>query len=167
VSATQKKITSIFFILLGFVPMLFVLVFVIRQQSIRERMKERLEEEMLHTVTIPLSELHWTEKNKEILVHGRMFDVKSLHYAGDKVILRGLYDDEETALNKSFSEGWKKKASYQRQLLAHLFQCLRGFYCNSTTETLSEHDHLKHLTAFSFPSLMSQFKLILTPPPRC
>jgi hypothetical protein len=166
VSTTFRKITSLFFILLGFVPMLFVLVFVIKQQNVRNRMKERLEQEMLHTIVIAENEFHWTEEGKEIFVHGRMFDVKSIEHFNGRVIVRGLYDDEETALNKSFNESWKKKSSHQRQLLAQLFQSLRGFYCDAMPDFLAQAYPLKELNDTSSPKLITQFKLILTPPPR-
>jgi hypothetical protein len=146
--------------------MLFVLVFVMKQQSVRNRMKERLEEEILHTISLADNEVHWTEKGEELIVQGRMFDVKSMEHLNGRVILHGLFDDEETALNRSFNENWKKRSSHQRQLLAQLFQCLRGFYYHSIPDLLLQLHKQQYLTLLSSPKLMSQFKLILTPPPR-
>jgi CHASE3 domain sensor protein len=64
VKFATKKITSLFFILLGFTPLLLSVVFVIKQQSIRHTMKERMEEQMLHAVTLPQPEIIWLKKGK-------------------------------------------------------------------------------------------------------
>ena len=68
-----KKITGLFFILPGFVPLLFIIAFSVKQQAIRHRMKERMENQSLHSITLNNNEIHWAKKGKEIRVNGIMF----------------------------------------------------------------------------------------------
>lgn len=152
--------------MLGFIPMLFTFLFILKQQSVRQRMKGRLEEEMLHTINLADHEVRWVEDGKEIMVDGRMFDVKSVEYLPGRIIFHGLFDDEETALNKTFGENWKKKSLQQSLLLAHLFKCLRGFYFDTADELIFQLQKQEHITVLSSPRLLSQFKPILTPPPQ-
>ncbi len=39
-------------------------------------MREALEEAHLQTVNVAAGEVHWIERGKEILLHGRLFDVE-------------------------------------------------------------------------------------------
>lgn len=161
-----KKITSILFILLGFAPLLFVLLFSMKQQSIRRRMKERMEEQMLHTITINNTDIRWEKEGKEIWVQGKMFDIKSIEYKDETTIFHGLFDDEETVLKKAFNDGWKKNSSAQNQLLVQLFQSLRGICLNPDTDFVLFPEGLQHLGSTSACKLPSYFQIILTPPPQ-
>ena len=161
-----KKISSLFFILLGFTPLLFVLLFSIKQQSIRHHMKERMEKQLLHTITLANTEIQWVKQGKEIWVHGKMFDIKSIEYKNGMTTFHGLYDDDETLLNKNFNEGWKKNMAQQNQLLVQFFQCLQSYYHHPATDFALIPGNQHHLVLLSFPALLSQFKTIPTPPPK-
>lgn len=160
-----KKITSILFILLGFTPLLFVLFFAIKQQSIRHRMKVRMEEQSLFTISIADNEIHWLIKGKELWIQGRLFDIKSIEYKDGIATLHGLYDEEETTLYYAFNEAWQKNCSDQNQLLSELFECLQDVYFSHHTAIPTLADKQHHIAALS-PKLLSQFKTILTPPPQ-
>jgi len=129
-------------------------------------MKERMEKQLLQTITLPNSEIQWVKKGKEIRVQGKMFDIKSIEYKKGATIFHGLYDEEETLLNKHFNEGWKKNMAQQNQLLVQFFQCLQTFYHQTSTVFFSNTENPNYLLSFSSPALPSQFKLILTPPPQ-
>ena len=161
-----KKITSILFILLGFTPLLFVTFFAIKQQVIRHQMKERMEDQILHTITLTDNQIHWSKKGKEIWVEGKMFDIKSTEHKNGMTIFHGLFDEEETMLKKNFTNGWKKNQSEQNQLLAQIFQCLSSIYFNLPTDISVLSDSQNNLSFFSSPKLLTQFRMILTPPPQ-
>lgn len=129
-------------------------------------MKERMEKQLLQTITLINSEIQWVKKGKEIRVQGKMFDIKSIEYKNGITIFHGLYDEEETLLNKHFNEGWKKNMAQQNQLLMQFFQSLQVFYYPASTAIFSTTENPNHLVSYSFPALPSQFKLILTPPPQ-
>ena len=63
-------------------------------------MEEKLESEYLETVSIPINEIEWFEKGKELLLHGKLFDVKSSTEQGSEIIFTGLYDEKETRIRE-------------------------------------------------------------------
>lgn len=137
-----------------------------KQQSIRRRMKERMEEQMLRTITLNNSDIHWEKEGKEIWVQGKMFDIKSIEYKNGTTVFHGLFDDEETALKKAFNDGWKKNSSAQNQLLIQLFQNLRGICLNPDINFALFADGSQH-SGSPYPcKLPSYFQIILTPPPQ-
>src|SRR6188474_189825 len=76
-TALLKKISAFFLLLTGAIPLLFTLFFLVKQQMIRYEMKEKLEKEFLHTITVPREEVTWVKYNKEIIVGDKLFDVNS------------------------------------------------------------------------------------------
>jgi len=59
-------------------------------------MEEKLENSQLQTIVIPVSDVQWYEENKEIIVGGKLFDIKSVVYQDGVASFTGLYDDQET-----------------------------------------------------------------------
>ena len=161
-----KKITSILFILLGFTPLLFVTFFAIKQQVIRHQMRERMEDQILHTITLADNQIHWSKAEKEIWVDGKMFDIKSTEHKNGMTTFHGLFDEEETLLKKNFANGWKKNLSQQNQLLAQIFQCLNSIYFNPPADISVLSESQNNLSFFSSPKLLTQCRMILTPPPQ-
>ena len=159
-----KKITSLFFILLGFVPLLFVLVITIKKHDIHERMKEKLESQHLQTIIIAENEVTWMDKH-EIWVNNSMFDIHTRKLEHGIYTFTGLYDDDETILVEQERNAMGKN-NEQNKLLVLLFKCLPTF-CNQHNEIQnpsSKHDCYSMLTP---PIPISQFREILTPPPQC
>jgi hypothetical protein len=161
-----KKISASLFILLGFTPLLFIIYTSIKQQEIRQNMKRQLEIKMLHTITLAKKEVHWLKEGKELIINGRMFDVKSFQPAGDgKISFTGLYDDDETSLVNKVRESQKTGNNTGGKLLAQLFQFLQSSVNNTTEEIF-----IPSLHSNSFPGieqgLASQYITILSPPPQ-
>ena len=100
---TSKKITASGFLFLLALPLLLSLCFFIRQKVIQHEVHERLEKTMLQKITIPLHKLHWVEKEKEVLIDGELFDVKSYQVSGNQVHLTGLFDIAEKELVKQLT----------------------------------------------------------------
>jgi hypothetical protein len=161
-----KKITSLLFILLGFTPLLFVIFFSMEQQAIRHRMKERMEQQALHSITLANHEIQWVKPGKEIWVHGKMFDIKSTEQQNGMTTFHGLYDEEETALKKNFTTGWKKKMAQQKHLLGQLFQSLHAIDFVPAPDLPMLFCKQHYTLSLSAPKLLSQFKTIPTPPPQ-
>ncbi len=161
-----KRTTALLFTLLGFAPLLFILLTGIKQQGIRHNMRRRLESNMLHTITIAKKDVRWLKDGKEILINGRMFDIKSSKSAGDgKISFTGLYDDEETSLVKEISKNQQNENNAGGKLLAQLFQLLSSTFNNTAQEIF-----IPSLNSNPFPvmaqQLPSRFKTILSPPPQ-
>jgi hypothetical protein len=81
-------------------PLLVPSIYTVRLAHIHFEMKEKLEREHLVTLSIPVQEFRWYEQDKEIILDNRMFDVRELQRVGNHYLVKGLYDDEETALEQ-------------------------------------------------------------------
>lgn len=99
-SAAIRKLLTVALILIFAAPVSLLLAYQVQLCFNRFEMLERLEEESLHTISIPKTDLHWAIPGKEIRLGSRLFDVKDLKDNGDFVLLSGLFDDEEEALEK-------------------------------------------------------------------
>ena len=161
-----KKITALLFTLLGFAPLLFIIITHIKQQEIRHNMKRQLESNMLHAITLAKNDIYWLTDGKEIIINGRLFDVKSFHPAGTgKICFTGLYDDDETSLINKVKENQQTENTTGGKLLTQLFQFLQSA-CNNTPEEI----FIPPFNNIHFPGieqrLPSQFMAIISPPPQ-
>jgi len=161
---TLKKISAFFLLLSGAMPLLFTLFFLVKQMIIRYEMKEKLEQELLHTITVPREEVRWVKYNEEIIVGDKLFDVKSTYEIDGLCFFIGLFDAEETALNDLLEKDHDDKN--ENDLLGQLFQCLQSPCINISLDpgiTAGQNN-----TCF-FPILLhipSPFINITTPPPQ-
>lgn len=151
------------FLFTGLTPVLFTVFFLIKQQNIRHEMKQKLENEMLHTIVVPKKDVAWVKHNKEISIGNKLFDVKSYTDKNGQIFFVGLFDEEETSLNKLMEKDTHKK---NKNELAQLFQLLQSPCINLTFDTGLIITNEK---SFSFPILLnisSPFNKIPTPPPQ-
>src|SRR4030095_8550507 len=123
-NASLKKLTAFFLLLTGAIPLLFTIFFLVKQQLIRYEMKQKLEKEFLHTITVPREEVTWVKYNKEIIVGDKLFDVNSFSEKDGLYFFIGLFDAEETALNDLLEKDTGDKN--ENELLGQLFQCLQS-----------------------------------------
>ncbi len=129
-------------------------------------MKRQLEIKMLHTIALAKNEVHWLKKGKELIINGRMFDVKSFHPAVDgKIIFSGLYDDEETSLINKVRENQQNDNTTGTKLLAQLFQLLQASFNNTLSEVFIPSLNNDHFPGIE-QHLASQYITILSPPPQ-
>ena len=61
-------------------------------------MKEELEKQSLHVVTLKNNDIIWLKAGKEIFLKGKMFDIKTAETRNGYTTFKGLYDEEETTL---------------------------------------------------------------------
>lgn len=85
--------------LLVLLPCIYCLYFQVNEYRIWQEMEEKLESAQLQTIIVPVNEFHWYDENREIIVDGMMFDVRSISRQNDRYIVTGLFDEEETALH--------------------------------------------------------------------
>jgi hypothetical protein len=79
-------------------PLLCILFLQGWQCYLKRSTWERLEAKAVQTITVPLHEVHWEKKGKEIIVHGKLFDVKAYAIKESKFIATGVYDEAEIKL---------------------------------------------------------------------
>ena len=147
-------------------PVVLTFFFLYKQQVIRHEMKEKLEKELLSTITIAKKDVIWVKYKKEIMTDGRMFDVESYTETNGLVTFTGLYDDDETALNKSLEKNIDKKKNRDHQLLTRLFQVLHSFYYNQTEDPVRAASNRTVYNNHTLQNISFPFINILTPPPR-
>jgi len=92
------KSSTRFLLFVAFIPMLFICVFHMQQQIIRHEMKEKLEQQSLHTITVTAKDFQWIEEGNEIMIDGKMFDIHSYSQQNGTYFFTGLFDEEETRL---------------------------------------------------------------------
>ena len=158
-----KKITGFFLLLIGAMPFLFTLFFLVKQQIIHHEMKEKLEREFLHTITVPKDKVNWVKYSKEIRIDSKLFDVNSFSEKNGIYFFTGLFDTEETALNDLLE---KETEDGDQNELAQLFQLLQSPCTNLSFNYFLVTGQDK---TTCFPILLhisSPFVNIPTPPPQ-
>src|SRR5690348_6509709 len=106
---TQKKIPAFIMLLAVAAPLLFFAGFWIKQKLVEHEMEERLETASLQTVTVKINDLQWLKKNKEVVIEGKLFDVRSYTTKGNTVTLTGLYDKDEDHLQEQLKNFMQQK----------------------------------------------------------
>lgn len=161
-----KRTTTYLLLLLAAMPLLYALLIGIPQRAIQHKMKERLETQLLRTISVAKNDVHWIKDGKEIWVNGRMFDIKSSHLQKNGVyVFSGLYDEEETALLEQIQKDQQNNNSNGKQLV-QLFQLLQSFYNNPQEEIASPGNIPGGKFIPDASPLASQFISIFTPPPQ-
>ncbi len=165
VKTNTKKITSLFFILLGFTPLLLVLTFHFKKEDIRHRMKEKLETAReLQTLVIPLEKVIWMDDH-EIWINNQMFDIHTKTLDNGIYTFKGLYDQEETELENQ-KKNSNRKNQEEEKLLSNLFKWINTTYREKPMETTIQakmfNDHFIYDETF----LNFCFHKVPTPPPR-
>lgn len=94
----QKKLTANVLLLLIVMPLLFSVFLLVRQKLIQQEAVENLETASLQTITIRYADLHWLKSGEEVVIDGKLFDVRSYTLVNDQISLTGLYDGKEDEL---------------------------------------------------------------------
>lgn len=118
-----RHIIPLFFLLLTLAPTLFMSGLQLFQAFIRQRMEHALDKEALTTISFPASEVVWYEEGREVMVEGRMFDIKTYAIKDGVFTAQGIYDEEETKvvnmMKGNWSEAQQSHVVVQLLLLSH------------------------------------------------
>lgn len=94
----KKNAILVFLLFLMLMPLVFAVYSIIEKELIEDRMRERLEQENLQTVTINAASVIWLKANEELLINGEPFDLKTITRNGTSITVQGLYDLQEKEL---------------------------------------------------------------------
>jgi len=166
VKAFIKKTSVLYLLFAAIIPFAFILFFQIKQQVVHHKMKESLEQELLQIISIPEKKVQWIKAGKEILVEGKMFDIKSFYKENGQYVFTGLYDHEETALVNLLKENWKKNNESGNRILTNLFQLLQLVYPNENAYQLANNNLRSTNFYYSHIHLTALYKKVPTPPPQ-
>jgi len=84
------------------IPFLVAIGFVVKQQIITHKMFEKLEQNTEKTHQYTIQEISWIKEGKELMMQGKMFDLKRFEIKGNNIEITGLFDEEEDALQQRF-----------------------------------------------------------------
>jgi len=162
-----KKVIAFSFLVVMIMPMLIILMLLLQQRHVIHKMKEKLESESLHTITLNKKDINWVKQDKEILVGNELFDVKTIKEENDRVHFTGLFDHEETTIEKSLGDLSGKSGENQLTPLSQLLSLLQHVFYNSLNITVQTMETVSLKIESDFiSSLMQLPQVVLTPPPR-
>jgi hypothetical protein len=75
----------------------------------RMEMWEEAESKLLQTIEVDSATIHWTKRNRELILNNEYFDVVKMEYKNGKAILTGVFDKEEKELHEVFARNQNKE----------------------------------------------------------
>ena len=146
-------------------PLLFVASFAARQQITKYKMRALLEERLLQEITINDNEIQWIEKNEEIRIDGKMFDIKNaIHHNGTSTFTC-LFDGEETLLIWRLDQAQEQNSPAHNKLLTDFFQWLQSVYDGTDHPNDFFYINPLHRHVLTVSHLPNQFVAVVVPPP--
>ncbi len=162
----KKHITS-FLLLLAIIPLSLCVQFVVNQQIVKHKMMEKLEHEMLITFTFSQQQIKWVIPGKELLVNGKLFDVKKYIEKNNRIEITGLFDKEEQALKESYVKLLQDKSDTIpfKKLMGKFF--FNPIFSPPNSDTYTKYYYrISSILFCNFSEkLMFKFYPVNTPPP--
>ena len=149
-------------------PMCLSALFLGGRILIRKTMLEQMETETV-VIRLPANGLHWYEKGHEILIDGRMFDVKSIKPTASGYEVTGLFDDSETVLFAQLAETENSKRDGHGVGTALFLVCLGIVGESPSLQFIPKPQVTKTAHRFEpapVPALHKTSLDIIAPPPR-
>lgn len=163
----KKNTILIFLLCLVAAPLFFSVYTIIEKKIIEEQMEEKMEHENLQTVTLNAASIIWLKINKEMLINGEPFDVKTITTNGNRVTVSGLFDGKETKLRnqlQAFNNTSGRSASTNKSLLLMFFTI-----CYHEAGITADHllfSNKKQTCLIQQDEICNSYNEILIPPPR-
>ncbi len=127
------------------IPVLFSGGLQLFQQYTKHRAFQRLKSNDLITISFPLRKVKWMEEGREIMVDGKMFDIKFYCEKEGSLIAIGVYDEKETRIMEllnNFNDRDQNNFIIRLLLLAQSFIAFIYFLNNSVnTASFLKHSH--------------------------
>lgn len=150
-------------------PLLFFAGFMVKQSLLQHEMDERMETASLQTISIDLADFHWQRLNKEALIDGKLFDVKSYHIAANKIILTGLFDNDENEWHDELKNILQQKNNHNTPLSSTAVKFLFPPLYTTVADATDQHAW-QYLSEQSFvynnEDAIEKYLSAETPPPR-
>lgn len=144
-------------------PVFLPAYFITSRSLIRYEMMERMKKQYLTAIQVPVDEFQWYEKDKEILVDGRMFDVKSIRLINGNYHITGLFDEQETELRLALQKKMEG-ADIPQQLVQICTSAadLDVFPFEPASTDLTDHS----VSEYNSPHFSKYCHSIVIPPPK-
>jgi hypothetical protein len=164
----RKRILVAALLLVVAGPIFFSGVFLVQQKLLQHEMMEKLETEAIQTINISVTDIHWVKKDKEALINGRLFDVKSIAIANNNITLTGLFDTDEDDLMAMMKDATQQNKNNNSPLYQLVVKCLfQSLYNQSLYSSIdASWIIITKKKSTYFELLAEPFCYITTPPPK-
>ena len=166
---SYKKIVAGWLFLLAGIPLFFTMLFLVKQLLIQHQMFEKMEQGYVSTYRFSTGDLHWIKEGKELLIKGKLFDVKACTTASDSTSVTGLFDEEEELLKTTFLQIANSTNEQPTPLQLLL---LKSFFSPAFTISSNQILNLQYILIsdrilpVGEETIVSIYYPIITPPPR-
>jgi hypothetical protein len=161
-----KHTATVFLLLIMAAPMFYSQTMEWRRSRIRKEMKESLKHDLLTSITLSKTDIHWYKPGKEIIVSDHLFDVEGQEILRDgRIRFTGLFDTKETVLHQQLNKHQKDQDQKNNRQLTQFFTDWHAL-------PISTVEHFASLFSrqqpFIHPEMepVSAFSAILKPPPQ-
>jgi len=165
-SLTKRTIASVF-IIVASIPFTLSVYFLVQQEMIHFNIHKAFEEQSLQTMRIIKADAEWINEGKELLINGKLFDVKYIREAGNYIEVTGLFDGKEDELNHQLKKTEREKSPVNsighNTLITFLFQTLFSNATDVNTNTLMLTRNYSFLNTENLYSIYTNLK---SPPPK-
>jgi len=98
----RKYFTGLILLSLAAMPAMMAVRFVVSTQIAEHKIFEQLEKGICHVHTFTKQQIQWVKEGKELLVEGKLFDVKEYRQNAGNIEVTGLFDEEEDDLQEKY-----------------------------------------------------------------
>lgn len=98
----RKYLTVFILLSLTAMPAMMAIRFVVSSQIAEHKIIEALEKGSYQVLTFKAQQIQWIEEGKELLVDGKLFDVKDCRQNDGNIEVTGLFDKEEDDLQEKY-----------------------------------------------------------------
>lgn len=149
-------------------PLLVLVISLLYQEWNRWEMTEKMEHAQLIEVAIPTTSVHWIKKGKELLIEGKLFDIKTVTEKNGYSYFKGLYDEVETAIIAQIRQQMNNEQGAKSARQTLLCYLLLGGISNKPHETLIQYQELASIYQdYQVGRIISPVVERMTPPPQC
>jgi hypothetical protein len=130
-------------------------------------MEEKLEKQYIQTIRVPVNEIQWYKKNKEIIISGKLFDIKSVTIKNQVALFKGIFDEKETIIKDQIVHLQQQKKNKDNNNPDAKFVSIVLFQENFLT--LSNQYYVRSLETHNRPQndiFKSTFPSTPAPPPK-
>lgn len=163
-----KNIIALGFILMLAAPLSVSIISILQQNILHKKIVARFNTEIIQTITIAKADLYWAKKNKEVIIDGKYFDVKSFTTKGDKIVLTGFYDHHEDKLVKRMTKLMQQKNGSEspiNQLAVKYF--FFPVFMQQTDVDFNQHWKTTNVKFYSYSDNIPEIRLsTISPPPK-
>jgi hypothetical protein len=145
-------------------PVLISMLLQGTQLLVQWQMREALEEEQLITLELESNQVKWIHPEKECLINGNLFDVKSVSVTGNVLRMTGLYDTTEKEILDFIQQQNEKENKEQAKKIIQIVSSLVGI--TTSDSYLLFHPTSKLTSIYNAVNYSSPGLSITGPPPK-